>query len=768
MGAFESKKRTAVGTSVVRVVADELLPSPIRKAILTSIFREEELTPSFMDSALNSSVIRYENAYRYAARGDYYYGLPNATVISNTPNSNLVIPIIEAETGLTISLEYLKYGALNHSHEGWRHVTDNFGYNPETNELETLSSSTGFTVYLDKVLPTYFMEAVDDEDTRTGIEFGHSSLAGHTPERPNSSDTLAQYVPATLYRTGENETDGVEVHYIWEDNGTIQRGSVFIDLSTYGDTEDFFHCRYVYTDGQGINRWGHWTYETGLGTHPSLDLLNNPEYTNPGTYFPFLFFRRGRSNATRESQRETPQFLSSEKLAKYFGMNYIQISDEIHSNPDISDVDQAVMMMGVPGKTEDQLELRYLFSFFDRLRQETQTVTTVDQSNLYPTQASKTDQVINLQYNRPPEHPYAINIRDADFRMTISFIGIQRFTRTGTIGEVGELVSSTANIRYEYIVLNEVNENITTSYDKAYTAVNLIYQRQLTPTIYEELIVIDPTLRYDIYQRYGVNAKATSEEFLIPLDHALVNQFTLVEKEVLYNRSLHFVFNSRVVTKVEWYQTSAFVKFITVVVVIITLATGGAGSFLQSLATALTVGLTATVLFLLEVFVQVILIRYAFKITVKELGTEFALALAVIAAAASITTGPDGLWNLASITPQMLLFTVNGLVQGIGDVLGDQFASLESDVEIFKEKSEGLLEELERAQELLQQDNLIDPLLFTEVSAPLMVTGESSTDFYERTIHSGNIGTMGVELIHEFVPLSTRLPDINETLGGFR
>jgi len=80
---------------------------------------------------------------------------------------------------------------------------------------------------------------------------------------------------------------------------------------------------------------------------------------------------------------------------------------------------------------------------------------------------------------------------------------------------------------------------------------------------------------------------------------------------------------------------------------------------------------------------------------------------------------------------------------------------------IFKE---GKWEELEEANKLLGGPNLLDADLFIRAE-PLVIPGEGPDAFYNRTVHSGNLGAESLNFIQNFVDISLRLPEVSETTG---
>ena len=63
---------------------------------------------------------------------------------------------------------------------------------------------------------------------------------------------------------------------------------------------------------------------------------------------------------------------------------------------------------------------------------------------------------------------------------------------------------------------------------------------------------------------------------------------------------------------------------------------------------------------------------------------------------------------------------------------------------------------LDKANELLENQTIL---------SPFVIYGEKPEDFYNRTVHYGNIGTLGINAISSYVELALTLPKVNDTLG---
>jgi hypothetical protein len=63
---------------------------------------------------------------------------------------------------------------------------------------------------------------------------------------------------------------------------------------------------------------------------------------------------------------------------------------------------------------------------------------------------------------------------------------------------------------------------------------------------------------------------------------------------------------------------------------------------------------------------------------------------------------------------------------------------------------------LETANDLLDKQTIL---------SPFVIFGEKPEEFYNRTVHYGNIGTLGINAISSYVDIALTLPKVNDTLG---
>jgi len=780
LNPFKSKKKTVVGTSVARVVQDELIPNPIQQALLQSVVDGSRITDNIINSSLNNPIYRFERAYRYGKEGGYYYGLPDTTLHTTGQGEDDVKAAIESDVGQTITLEYVEISPLNNSHVGWEWCTNN-GYDYTTGEIKDLSTSIGFTVYLDSITLVQSLDADEDGDPDAWVEIGNSSLYEYQRKRVRSN---GEWEWQTSVALKADVLDGVEILYTWEDgNGDIQHATHTIQTDNTAPNDTYIQAKYSYDDN-GTTVYKHWTYKQGLGTYPTLDALYDTAYSNPGTYFPFLPFRIGYQNLA-ESTDET---LSADlrKMARKFNMDYDDVADAIHENPDVNDVISASMVMAVPINSQHPIEQRYLFEFFSRLNQQRPDVLDVkgvtgNQGDEYTDYRNRALNVTRtLTRHTAPPRRYALDFKDAGQNIIFRFGAVTRNTivRQGTVGEYSSEVIP-INVDYLKRVRQlPYKDNIWADEWRSRQIKTVCFRKQITANLAEEIIVVDPELVYTIDNEGRTVSETAGDNLLIMLDRDLVDKYPINDKNVLYHRAMHFIFNSRATYKVEWYQTSFFKAFVIVVAVVITVVSAGSGSGpAASLIAAVSAGVAATLIFILQAVIISVLTKYAFKLIAKEFGVEFAIILAIVLTIYSMgrdnsfaTISPDAAFadNLLALGNNLALGVMaSGLTTGVGAALEVGLEDLMSDAAEFEQYKESTLAEIERMEAMLENpDSLLDPLWFTERMEPMLRLSETPDSFYARTLDMPNIGTVSFDFIENFVDVSLTLPDIDNTLGG--
>lgn len=474
-----------------------------------------------------------------------------------------------------------------------------------------------------------------------------------------------------------------------------------------------------------------------------------------GDFFPFVYFRFNKLSET--ANKSTPSYLTSKKLVKYLGMDFDSIAEAIDENPDIADVEQAILMMSVPAYSQDPLEMRYLFEFYKNI-QEAGVV-----KFLLP--SVSLDEQWRIEMADAPLVPntLAINIKDLRFKMALGNNGVFKEFKTGNVAAPGKYACDVLPIT---ILAKSIVAESEGSYKVTYVPKTVMQHRYLHQTSlgkYTEIRVRNIRMNYYVFGDYLSTADGLEPILLVPIDKTITDRYSVSQRETLYSRSLHFVFNSRTVTKLKWYQTDEFMMFVMFIGAVITIFTYGApiNAFLGAVVAGSTVAITTTLLVIAGKLIIATITAYVLNLFVQAVGIKVALIIAILAVLAGayleLTVDiaqcdlPGAPWA------ERLLSLGNGLSKASSVEVQSLMGDLLGEVNDFQTLMGTKYEELEVSNKLLESHSWLSPLTFF---------GETPDDFYNRTAHSGNIGITSIGAISSYVDIALTLPKIDETVGG--
>lgn len=733
MGLFGSRTVTQVGTSVQRVIDDTALPDSPKNGVFKSLFQDDNQIVEHILEELTSGIGLRANRMHEYGRTDYIYGLPSSTIHSSFAGQDATKAAIEAETGGPVTLAYYHFGPLNNLHFGWMTLVQDYGYQASTNELLALSAIKGNPVYLSDMV-VHVQEATQAEIENGSLDtWGTPPNAGYTPASKVLS-SIGNLVKGSTYVVDSTGSDHFEVTYCWIEKTTVTVDGVPINRDvlheesltfpfTGFDLEASYH-QAKYVTGEGNT--GYWTYQMGTGAHPNIDSVFDAAYSETGSYFPWAYFRFDKTSMGDAPL--SPEYLSSKKLMKTLNLDYGMLVDNINNNPDIADVEQAMMIMAVPAVTTNRLEQRYLFDFFTGLCDASKEQTD-DFNNLFNSTAAKgMFAKLSGQINGT-----GVIIQDRRFKMALNFQSAVRHKVATSIGVVG-------------------------SYSSGKDGNSYWYRHQITETLCEEVIITGLRMTYYVWGDYTTTGDENNEEILlIPVDRTITDHYSIPDREVLYTRSLHYVFNSRVVTKLKWYQTGLFKVVMIVAAIVLTVLSYG--TTWESVAAAIAAGTMTMEAFLTMVLIGVlkyVATMLAIRLFVKEVGAKLALIAAIVAAIiggyqAIEAGGFDG----APMAKDLLSISTS-LAKGVSEKVKGDFNDLLADYNEFQHYVEDQTKLLDDANALLNHGARLDPLV---------IFGESPQEFYQRTVHSGNIGVLGIDAIESYVDVALQLPKLSDSLG---
>ena len=768
MGIFSSKKKHYVDTQVARLIEDEGIPDSALNAVIEALFKDKNITNALLDRSLHNGTKQFESYYRYAKKaGGYHYGLPNIFLHTSEDGNPAAAAQIAIEVGSPVTIQYMYFRPLNNVHAGLKHLTENLGFNHSTGEITGLYSNNSTQVYLEKMVAVH--------ETTPGQEPEANSIGAMDATASNSPtpDSPAWAVPANLasiavqsdVRIGVTEVESVEIHTVWRtfdaagnqaldasNNPIYGRAVIVLNLTSYDTDKEYYQAKYTV---DATNVVAYWIYDTATGTNTALnETFSAPNVVNPGTYFPFVVFRSEGTNRGNVALNTTPEHITTTKLLDKLGIDFQAVADAMHEDTDINNIDQAVLLMGVPITATDPIDIDYLYRYFESIH-----------SLLPPSSKLKYTPVASLGAGSFGSYAgvnadYSFTLTDADFEVRFTFSSITfRYMAgtigTGVIGEVTNTLTAITEIDAEAFNGSRTIPAGVENGSKRYI------RKQINEHVYGEIILVNPRARYVIYRNMGAEAGLKDERLLIPLEHGICQQMSPFDREKLYHRSVHFVYNSHVVQVIKWYQRGAFKILLTIIAIVLIVTTG----FGAELLVAVQGGLTAVALFILEAVILGIILpgmvfEFLFTELVKLIGIDAAAILAVVV---FVLTGREIFKNgiVLTSTAETLLFAANGLVKGITESIQSDITELFTEVEDFKVFAEGVQEEIDEANALLNADIGIDPYVFVGMQ-PLTVMGESPSSYFDRTIHIGNIGTESLKIIENYCNISLTLPSDTE------
>jgi hypothetical protein len=745
MWPFDSTYKTQVGTVVSRAIPDNALPNAIRSGGMYALVHNSDSVDATLDALTTSIAVKAERMLKYG-KEHYVHGLPSGQFYSAMDAREEVTAVLEGIYGaFNVSLIYCHYRPPNMQHIGWMRLVSDHGYDPVTNRLGNLSTSLGQDVYLDNLTVIIPSTTYDSYSLSALEQWGVSATAGYAPSRKTFTAYNAFRPPTPITKDYAATTAHIQIDYSWEavppitpydtTPSVIQTGSFDISLAGFDPLANYFQVSYVV---DGVTQY--WMYQADTGTYPTLDNYFNKPPDVHGTFFPFVYFRYNKVPDTAD--KSSAAYLTGKKLLNYLGMNYDTMSDSISHNPSIGDVQQAMLIMAVPANSTNPLELRYLYSFFDELYA----------SNLY--QYSSPSQLQAAQYFSQDSHldltKTSIVIQDARFKMALGNSGITKRTRGGSIGAIGDHTFTLSSLAVDRSVFVSDGESSGIIVEHDVFPIH-IYRRQVTSALYEEIQVIDLKMVYNVYGTYTTVGSGNSSILLIPVDDSITKHYSMADREALYSRSLHYVFNSLVETEIAWYQ-SEFFQFVVIVVALVATAYGfeGASEFALSI-TAGNVAMALAVDFAIGVGIS-----YGLKAVVKAVGLEKSLLIAVVAMVVSISQGDtEGCLRNTPWTETLLKASV-GLAKAVSQETQELIQDLSAEFDTLKTLEDASSKELTAANKLLENKSWL---------SPIEVMGETPEDFYNRTTHSGNVGILSIGAISSYTEIALRLPKLNDTLG---
>jgi hypothetical protein len=703
MGLF-STDRTAISASVTKLY--EASPNRISETVLSSVLTNSGISTDLTKSVLYSVGEKTESAFRYAKKS-YTYGLPNPKNSSSkvsSGNRDAVESVLTDYLGNRVIVKACMLGRPDADFLAREYLLS-VGWDEETNVV----SNPPFTV---------------------------PPLAGDV----------------RLWLTAIEGTNKVRVmyRYVWIVAIYVEK-YITVDVNP---NSIYYHAIYQNTDNAGVPVGDdvYWMHDTASEEFPLLSI--GETLYSVDEYYPFIPLRHKGVNMSDASLKSTELYKTSNRLLSLLGINMDSMNGTIHENDEIADQDNAYVLFGCQLHSDTKIAKQYQYDYFVALGA--------------GARAQKGDYEAWEESLRTATPPYNyIEIEDGSVNMRLSFKYIDINTVVGEIGEIGEITRQT-------IVRSPVKE-LFFSHDRS----SIIYRKQVTAAAYIEMTV------YGLFHEYqgagatdysssiesSFNATQGNDPFILPINRSIVQYLSLEQKNELMYESLLLVFVTDVEYTIEWYQTTAFK--IVVVIAAIVLAVYSIAFAIESAklmyAGFIAKGMTVVEAIIVTAFVMVgtqLAIQVGGRFVIDFLGLKGTVAAQIVITMIAIytifTKGFEGFKGLPG-GEEFLLLTSATLGSGIKGEIKTQNDALAKET---KDLQDQLKEDFEELDEMFDLLNTRNDMIVDMYSKPkdILVISESPTDFYNRTIHIGNIGTLSLSVIEQYVDSTLTLPKPQNTI----
>lgn len=744
MGWLGGEDKTYVGTSVSRAIKDEAINPSWKTGALKALSNHGDITDYVSEELISNLGIKGKQYYNYGKR-HYPYGLPSGQINTPTQGQEAVEAILESLENAGVVLAYSFYGGINYGHLAWKQVDATYQLNG-FNELQTLSVKKGSAVTLQSVA------LVMSEATRNALPGSAIRPLGKPflLVQDNAQSGIAVQITYSWFSTqtvpASGDTPGYNITTVIEESTRV---ALALTDAGFNPGDNYFQAAYL--KGSDTR---YWEYRIGAGTYPELDSIFDTAHTPLGSYFPFGYFRYEKVSMKDPSQEEG--YAASKKMMKKLGIDYDAMIDSIHENPDIKDVEQALLFMAVPPSTSNMVEQEYLFRYFSSL---------FSSLNGQVTELSQEGLAQSLLTNGLPLGATVV-IEDTRFKMALDHRGLFKRQVDAVFGPVGTYTSGTTTVYESVAYTTYLGEGESRQESTQLPFLSHWYKKQVSATQYEEIQVLGLAMMYYIEpngSRYWHTTTGTGQDpiLLVPLDLAVVDRMSLRKREELYSRAMHYVFNSLTVVHLKWYQTELFADLLLFAAIVFTIVTLGQGY--ASLEAAVALGAMTVAEAVAYVAMQALVYIGKMVVTqlfVKAVGVKIAFIVAIIAIATGVyrASGTDTLKDATKSLTVMgvnLVEVVNNLTGAINNSIKADFLDLRGEISEFDDYKKASMQLLEDAEKLLEKDTTL---------MCAIIPGESIGDLVQRTTY-GNIGTVALDAIHNYVERSLALPTFNDTMG---
>lgn len=609
-------------------------------------------------------------------------------------------------------------------------------------------------------IETEFEVDYDKATNKISIKFVDNTTTLFTPA---GFDVKAKYIYAYYTLTSDETVEGV-------------------DVRNY-DTEQVF------------------IYKVGSGNAALDALVSTANYSE---FFPFIPVRLN-NNFLSSTYLSSAYEQAKKAYDRAIGGDFDEMVEQLKDNEDLDDIDNAYVVFGVSLNTRDQASRRYVYQFFDQLRQS--QIGGPDAYDTFKAQVEAQKLVadtwirwksansyaerrrISRTSPEPPRPRFAqlptnsIRIRgsgsvDVQFDMRLDWTFIDEGSGTGR-GKPGAKVNECwiekrGDDMVALTVFSTQGWKFVNS-DKNFPVIRIYWQK--TKNSYTYLDVVNAAHHNYVYggKKVGIEAKEALDDgdesgFIVPLHYDTLRSISLADATQMSTTCAYMVFNCYVVKKQRWYQRGIFKFLFGIILAILAVVfTGGAGIGLLGahLAVGTSLGFTGLTAAIVGSIVNAMAAMILSTIIEKVAGALGPIG-GLIGSLFMFFVGniASSFQNLGSINWSSFLRVDNllGLTSAIGDGLTKMIqmetAALAGEMADYAKKAQEETKKIQQAffDEFGYGAGIIDPFMLVDTKGGPIA--ESSDTFLTRTLMTGSdIADMSQQMLYNFPEYSLTLPN---------
>ena len=707
MGLFSSKKKTNYYTQT-QLIADPETKDVITQTVLTTVLQNQNYSTAIQDNLINCGSANARTLHNYAKRGEttggaegYVYGLTTGhTLALQGANVGMVKLCLEQEAKGNVKIDMYLLDRPSSEFLSHGHLTNTRGWDSKTDLIANPPEPVGRPVYLDKV----------------GFKSSTSIEIVYRYDLMGKPKYLTEVIPCP-------DTDMDDVYYYVTYYMVDALGAVVPDL------------RY-------------WIHPASSPKYPTLNLPEYPEKYSE--YLPVIPIRDNGRDITDPNQAGYSERVvqSCRTALGYLGVKLKDISNGVHGrsgdeweaqkptnphwvNPECAEVDFAYVMLGIDIGSKYQASKEYLFRFFS--------------DEYYRAVFGNKDYAYWETYDRG--NAYAplnqIIIRDlSDFQIEVAWHYIDRVEKKGI--PAGDIKVGEYGSRYSEWFENQ-SEDI---FERRRAGGSLVCTYRVSADTYIEMAIYGLTHLNHVYlgnpiQTNVKDAFEGNDGFYLPMNMKILQDMGAIHGTQLINQSLRMVMNTKIVTKIKWYQSGIFKALVQIVAIVVSVwSMGTLGPAMSSIAAVIGVVTTKV---LIAVAMNM-LIGVAIKVVTDVIGGELGMIVANIAALfAGNGFQMPNIWQAMATT-----------LKSVGQIV--QVQTLDKLVAI-KDELEDINKEMEELTDKLDTDVTDALAVVTSNQIDYSAYKLSPSQFIDKAIHNPIPGLQVLEVVPNWVDAKLK-PDL--------